>query len=117
VRTRRPISIYWGGRGRTDLYMADLAASWADKYANIKFIPVLSEAAEEDAWQGRTGFVHVAAMQDFADLSGYQVYVCGSPAMVAAARRDFTGQCALPDNEFFADSFEFANDVTASQVR
>jgi CDP-4-dehydro-6-deoxyglucose reductase len=113
----RPITLYWGGRSRADLYMAERAASWAEKYANIKFVPVLSEPAENDAWQGRTGFVHAAAMQDFADLSGHQVYVCGSPAMVAAARRDFIGQCALPDNEFFADSFEFANDATGSPVR
>lgn len=115
--TMRPISLYWGGRCRADLYMAELAARWAEKYASINFVPVLSEPAEADAWQGRTGFVHVAAMQDFADLSGHQVYVCGSPAMVAAARRDFVGQCALPGNEFFADSFEFANDVTGSPVR
>jgi CDP-4-dehydro-6-deoxyglucose reductase len=25
--------------------------------------------------------------------------------MVEAAQRDFTGQCGLPDDEFFSDSF------------
>ena len=59
----------------------------------------------EDAWSGRTGFVHRAVMEDFPDLSGHQVYACGAPAMVEAARTDFTTQCRLPEEEFFADSF------------
>jgi CDP-4-dehydro-6-deoxyglucose reductase len=47
-------------------------------------------------------------MADFSDLSGYQVYACGGPAMIDAARRDFTTRCALPAEEFFADSFTYA---------
>jgi CDP-4-dehydro-6-deoxyglucose reductase len=45
------------------------------------------------------------------DLSGHQAYVCGSPAMVAAARQDFLTHCQLPPEEFFADSFDFAADT------
>ena len=113
-RIKRPMVIYWGGRSRVDLYLAELAYEWAAKYANIHFVPVLSEAPESDGWQGRNGFVHEAAMQDFPDLSGHQVYVCGSPVMVAAARHDFVGHCSLPETEFIADSFEFAKDVTTA---
>jgi CDP-4-dehydro-6-deoxyglucose reductase len=47
-------------------------------------------------------------MDDFKDLSGYQVYACGAPAMINAARRDFTTLRGLPDNQFFADSFTYA---------
>jgi CDP-4-dehydro-6-deoxyglucose reductase len=47
-------------------------------------------------------------MTDFPDLSGYQIYACGGPAMIDAAKRDFTAQCALPALEFFADSFTYA---------
>ena len=114
-KTARPMTIYWGGRSRADLYLLQLAESWACEHANIQFIPVLSDAPQSDEWQGRTGFVHKAAMQDWPDLSGHQVYVCGSPAMVAAARRDFVGQCQLPESEFFADSFEFANDAVGER--
>ena len=52
-------------------------------------------------------------MADHPELSGYQAYVCGSPAMVAAARRDFLARCRLPADEFFADSFDFAADTLA----
>jgi len=36
------------------------------------------------------------------------VYACGAPAMIDAARRDFTTLRGLPDSEFFADSFTYA---------
>ena len=109
-KSQRTITLYWGGRGTADLYLLNLAEQWPQTHPNIRFIPVLSDSPESAKWQGRTGLVHKAAMQDFPDLSAHQVYVCGSPAMVAAARRDFVGQCHLPENEFFADSFEFASD-------
>jgi CDP-4-dehydro-6-deoxyglucose reductase, E3 len=113
-KTFRPMAIYWGGRRYADLYLMQLAEQWALEHGHIRFVPVLSDAPENERWSGRTGFVHAAAVQDFPDLSGHQVYVCGSPAMVAAARRDFVGQCQLPENEFFADAFEFANDDATS---
>ena len=106
----RSMDIYWGGRERADLYLLSVAERWAHEHPAIRFVPVLSDTPQCEKWGGRIGFVHAAAMQDFPDLSGHQVYVCGSPAMVAAARRDFVGHCKLPENEFFADSFEFAND-------
>jgi CDP-4-dehydro-6-deoxyglucose reductase len=107
-RSARPMAVYWGGRTLADLYLLPLAQQWAQ--AGIRFVPVLSDALAGDRWPGRRGLVHAAAMNDYPDLSGHQVYVCGSPAMVAAARRDFVGQCRLPDDVFFADSFELAND-------
>ena len=109
---RRPMYLYWSGRRRSDLYFDALVHGWAATHSHLRYVPVLSEPDAGDEWRGRTGLVHAAVMQDFPDLSDYQVYVCGSPAMVTAARRDFLGSCALPETEFIADSFEFANDTT-----
>jgi CDP-4-dehydro-6-deoxyglucose reductase, E3 len=100
---KRPITLYWGCRARRDLYMLEVPASWS--HPRFKFVPVLSDATPECAWTGRTGFVHRAVMEDFPDLSGYQVYACGAPVMVEAARADFAAKCGLPADEFFADSF------------
>jgi CDP-4-dehydro-6-deoxyglucose reductase, E3 len=97
---KRPMVLYWGGRRPKDLYMDALAKGWG-----IPYVPVISEAQPEDDWSGRAGFVHRAVMQDFPDLSGHQVYACGVPIMVDSARKDFTTQCKLPEDEFFADSF------------
>ncbi|MGE5471872.1 MAG: CDP-6-deoxy-delta-3,4-glucoseen reductase [Bacteroidota bacterium] len=106
--SQRPLHIYWGARARVDLYMDNLPQKWAAEHAHIKYVPVLSEPAADDNWQGRTGFAHQAVMTDFPDLSGHQVYACGSPAMIEAARRDFIDGCKLPEEEFFADAFTFS---------
>jgi CDP-4-dehydro-6-deoxyglucose reductase, E3 len=104
----RPMVLYWGGRRPKDLYMDALARQWP-----IQYVPVISDAMPEDHWAGRTGFVHRAVMADFPDLSAHQVYACGVPVMVDAAKRDFTQQCRLPEEEFFADSFTTQADLAA----
>jgi CDP-4-dehydro-6-deoxyglucose reductase len=107
----RPMTLYWGGRRPKDLYMNALAGKWAAEHPGFRYIPVISNALPEDGWQGRTGFVHRAVMEDFPDLSGHQVYACGVPVMVDAARKDFVGTCRLPEDEFYADSFTTQADV------
>ena len=107
---RRPMALYWGGRTRADLYLNGLAERWAQDDAGFRYVPVLSDPdAERDAlagpWAGRIGWVHRAAMADLPDMSAWQAYVCGPPAMVWAARADFVERCGLPENEFFADAF------------
>ena len=66
--------------------------------------PVVSD----ESWDGREGFVHEAVLEDFDDLSDYQVYACGSPLMVEAAHKKFTEERGLPGDEFFSDAFTFA---------
>jgi CDP-4-dehydro-6-deoxyglucose reductase len=108
----RPMTLYWGGRRPRDLYMNALAEGWAAQ-GLLKYVPVVSEALPEDGWGGRSGFVHRAVMADFPDLSGHQVYACGVPVMVDAARKDFTSACRLPEDEFYADSFTTQADAPA----
>lgn len=108
---RRPMTLYWGCRVRSDLYMHELPEGW-HRAGKLRYVPVLSDAPASDNWAGRTGFVHRAVMEDFPDLSGHQVYACGAPVMVDAAYRDFTSKCGLPDEEFFSDSFTPAAPVS-----
>ena len=110
---RRPMVLYWGVRSLRDLYLPQLPGTWQARHPDFRFIPVLSDPLPEDHWSGRTGFVHHAVMADFRDLSSYQVYACGGPAMIDAARMDFTSQRGLPENEFFADSFTYAAQTEA----
>lgn len=104
-KIERPVTLYWGGRERVDLYMAEQCEQWAREHPWFGFVPVLSEPAAECGWEGRRGLVHQAVMEDLRDLSQYQVYACGTPAMVDAARRDFSASRQLPAHEFYADSF------------
>lgn len=106
-----PMTLYWGGRRPRDLYSSSLPERWAQEHPQFRFIPVLSEAIAEDHWPGRTGFVHRAVMEDLPDLSNHQIYACGAPVMVEAARNDFTHHCKLPLEEFHADAFTTAADL------
>ena len=110
----RPIHLYWGGRRPSDLYLNDLCKTWAQDIPNFNYIPVISDALAEDSWQGRTGFVHQAVMADHPSLKEFQVYACGAPVMVNAARDDFSSQCHLPEEEFFADAFTSAADLATN---
>src|SRR3546814_635774 len=102
---KRRAVLYWGGRRPADLYMHELAQQWTQALPGFSYVPVISEALPEDAWAGRSGFVHQAVVDDIADLSGHQVYACGAPVMVDSARRDFIQLNGLPEDEFFADAF------------
>jgi CDP-4-dehydro-6-deoxyglucose reductase len=110
----RPIHLYWGGRRPSDLYLNDLCKTWEKEITGFKYTPVISDALPEDAWQGRTGFVHQAVIDDHPNMKEFQVYACGAPIMVSAARNDFSSKCQLPEEEFFADSFTSAADLATS---
>jgi NAD(P)H-flavin reductase len=102
--TRRQMHLYWGVRTRADLYLAELAERWAREHPNFRFVPVLSEPAPQDDWHGRTGLVHEAILADFHDLSGHEVYACGSLRMVQAARPAFVAQ-GLAEDACHSDAF------------
>ncbi|GAA5172460.1 CDP-6-deoxy-delta-3,4-glucoseen reductase [Viridibacterium curvum] len=110
---RRPVRLYVGSRNVEGLYRHARALEWASESGkpvpDFQYIPVLSD----EAWEGRTGLVHQAVMADLPDLSGHEVYACGAPAMIDAARKDFVEQCKLPADAFFSDAFTFAADATA----
>ena len=101
----RPAVLYWGGRRPADLYMNDWMQAKLTEMPHLRYIPVISDALPEDHWTGRTGFVHQAVLEDFSDLSGHQVYACGSPIVVESARDAYTALAGLPAEEFFADAF------------
>ena len=102
---KRPTTLYWGGRRPADVYLDAWVKERCAEMPNLTYVPVVSDAQPEDAWTGRTGFVHRAVLDDLADMSGYQVYACGAPIVVDSAQRDFVAQRGLPTEEFYADSF------------
>lgn len=106
IGLKRPMTLYWGARTPDDLY-SDLPEKWQQEHDNFKFIPVLSEPKPEHGWQGRTGLVHEAILQDYQNLGDYQVYACGSPEMVAAGRAPFIAK-GLPEDQYFSDAFSIS---------
>ncbi|TAG36385.1 MAG: CDP-6-deoxy-delta-3,4-glucoseen reductase [Polaromonas sp.] len=90
-RITRPAVLYWGGRRPADLYMHDWVLAKVAELPNLRYVPVVSDALPEDAWTGRTGFVHNA-------------YACGAPIVVDSAQAAYIA-AGLPEDEFYADSF------------
>jgi len=81
----RPVFIYWGGQQSCSLYMETLVLSWVKNY-NVHYVPVLSNLEPGSQWSGKQGYVHNAVLQDFSDITQFDVYANGPPAMVLATR-------------------------------
>ncbi len=103
----REMVLYWGVRSKKDLYLPELPRRWAAEHANFRFVPVLSEPRPDDEWHGRTGLVHEAILEDYPDLSGHQLYACGSVKMVEAAHPAFEAS-GLSQDDCFSDAFKLA---------
>jgi len=104
----RSVHLFWGARKRAELYALEQAQAYTRRSPHIRFDAVLSDPAAEDDWQGATGWVHEALLEQYADtLGGYDVYMSGPPAMINAARDAFT-EAGLPAEQLYYDSFDFS---------
>lgn len=114
--TRRPMHVYWGAKQAEDLYLADMAREWERRVPDLRFTPVLSDDAAAEASGVRAGLVHEALLADHGDLSGFDVYMSGPPAMIQLGREAFAA-AGLPDDRLYFDSFDLAPDVLAEILR
>lgn len=112
VGDRRQLHLYWGAQAAADLYEDAEIRALCAKHPNLHYVPVLSAPRAEDQWQGRTGWVHAAALEDHSDLSRFDVYASGPPVMVETIRHEFTHR-GLPPEQLFFDSFDYAPDALA----
>ncbi len=99
-----PVHLYWGMRDEGGLYLHGQIPAWAERLYEFRYVPVLSRPGA--GWNGRTGYVQQALLQDLPDLSEHAVYLCGSPAMVADARSAVIAHGADPAH-VYADAFTF----------
>ncbi len=103
-KIERSMWLYWGVRNQEDFYRLDLLNQWQLEHPNFHAVPVLSEPISKDAWVGRQGLVHMAVLADFPNLSGHEVYVCGSVQMVDSVIPEFFAQ-GLEEHACFSDKF------------
>ena len=106
----RPIHLFCGVRSLRDLYMDKIVKKWLSEHKNLKYTAVLSEVEEADNWQGKIGHVAEAVVEEYSDLSGYDVYLSGPPAMVKAGMDSFY-TIGLPETQIYSDSFEYSDDA------
>lgn len=98
--------LYWGVKTVGDLYLDELAQGWAKHVPLFQYTPVLSQ--DQPLWLGRKGLVFHAILQDYVDLSGYQVLAAGPFDMVLTARTHLLAQGLLAEN-MYSDAFSFVS--------
>lgn len=101
----RDVSIYWGGRELQHLYDLNKLETISLQYPNLKVIPVV-EQPEKD-WQGRSGTVLSAVLQDFGTLAKHDIYIAGRFEMAKVARERFCAERGALETHMFGDAFAF----------
>jgi len=108
TKSEREVFVYWGLRRESATYELEKTAATIASLTKSTFIPVVDSVSDEDGanWQGRTGLVHKAAMEDIKNLGDYDIYLAGRFEMVGIVRTDFVEQGANPDH-MYADAFAY----------
>ena len=106
----RDVHLYWGARHAHDIYEQVRVLEWVQRHPRLTFTAVLSEPTATEAAHCRVGLVHEAVLADHPDLSGFEVYAAGPPAMIEAMRASFPRH-GLPAERLYFDSFDYAPDA------
>lgn len=101
----RHIAIYWGGRELKHLYDLDELKALAIKHPNLKVIPVVEQP--EEGFDGRSGTVLTAVMQDYGSLAEHDIYIAGRFEMAKIARERFCAERGAQEARMFGDAFAF----------
>jgi propane monooxygenase reductase subunit len=105
----RPATYFYGARRRRDLCFEKELTSLEDTLPGFRFVPALSEPADEDDWDGETGLITDVVRRRAADLQGADAYVCGPPPMVEAAL-ELLPELGVADKRVFYDKFTTTGD-------
>jgi Na+-transporting NADH:ubiquinone oxidoreductase subunit F len=88
LKTGRKVSYWYGGRSLRELFYIDDFRAIEKEFPNFSFHIALSEPQPEDNWDGLTGFIHTAVLEnylkDHPDPTEVEFYMCGPPPMIAA---------------------------------
>lgn len=99
-----PITLYWGGRELTDLYLHREVQELAARHPEFTYRPVLEQPPAD--WQGARGLVHHAVLQEVAQLSRHRIYVAGRFEMVRVVRDDLALR-NFPADQLHGDALSF----------
>ena len=82
----RNATFYYGARTRADLfYLEEIQELGEQLPGEFRFAPALSEADEDDEWDGETGLITEVIERLEEDLTATEAYLAGPPPMIDAA--------------------------------
>jgi propane monooxygenase reductase subunit len=105
----RKATYYYGARRRRDLCFEDELRALEKSLPAFRYVPALSEPAEDDGWNGEVGLITDVVQRHEAGLGGAHAYVCGPPPMVEAAMPLLT-RLGVPEKHIYFDKFTTTGD-------
>jgi len=111
----RPATYYYGARSRRDLCFDDELRALQDVLPGFRYVPALSEPAEDDDWDGEVGLITDVVRRHEPELKGADAYVCGPPPMVEAAIPLLENLGVVPKHVYY-DKFTTTGDAGDSKV-
>jgi propane monooxygenase reductase component len=107
----RPIRLLYGARKRQDLCFVEELHGYESRFADLRFIPVLSEAEDDPDWSGDRGLI-TEFIERWCEGSRTQAYLCGPPPMIDAAL-SVLDRVGVPKEQIFFDKFLTKADLAA----
>lgn len=99
------IYLYWGVKDSSFLYEDEELLELSLNNNNFHYIPVIEDKNEE--WIGKKGTVLDAVMEDFTDLTHFDIYVCGPFMMAKTAKEKLIEEKKAKSEQMFADAFAY----------
>lgn len=104
----RKISYWYGARSKREIFYEDKFRELEEKFPNFSFNIALSEPAEEDNWDGYTGFIHNVVNDNYLSKKDepdeIEYYLCGPPMMNDAVFK-MLDDLGVPDDMIAFDDF------------
>ena len=94
--------LFFGCRTTQDMFYLEQFEELAKKHPNLHVIYALSDKlAEDEKWDGETGFIHLSADKHLEPDVRRQAFLCGPPMMIEAVTRVLKEKGISPDDIFY----------------
>ena len=108
MKTDRKVSYWYGGRSKAELFYGKDFASIEEEFPNFSYHIALSEPLESDNWDGMTGYIHQAVLdnylKDHEEPEEIEYYLCGPPLMLDAVQK-MLDELGVPEENIAFDDF------------
>lgn len=107
IKTNRKMSFWYGARSKREMFYVNDFDTLAAENDNFQWTVALSDAKEEDQWEGETGFIHNVLydryLKDHPAPEDCEYYLCGPPIMNASVINMLEDLGVEPENIMLDD--------------
>lgn len=103
--TNRKVTFFYSARTPKDFFLMEKLNEIKRDLPLVEYVFSVTNASEEDNWDGPTGLVTEEIKNAYSDLSEAEAYLCGSPPMINATV-EVLKDLQMPEERIFYDKFE-----------